>query len=184
MQFRETSLPGAYIVEPDRRVDERGFFARTWCADVYRANGLNPCVAQSSVSLNTRRGTLRGLHYQAAPQEEAKLVRCARGSIFDVIVDLRADSPTYTRWYAVTLTAENGRMLYVPEGCAHGFQTLDDDTEVCYQISVAHAPGLARGIRWDDPTFRIPWPIESPILSDRDRAQPLFERAQPARRAA
>jgi dTDP-4-dehydrorhamnose 3,5-epimerase len=172
--FRETAVAGVWIVEPEPRVDERGFFARTWCAEEFRAHGLNGELAQVSVSYNHRRGTLRGLHYQAAPHAEAKLVRCTRGAIWDVAVDLRPESPTFLRHAAVVLDADNRLALYVPEGCAHGFQTLADASEVLYQMSTAYVPPAARGVRWDDPAFAIPWPPAERIIAARDRAYPDF----------
>jgi dTDP-4-dehydrorhamnose 3,5-epimerase len=174
--FLETPLAGAFLIEPERHEDSRGFFARTWCQREAEAHGVNPRVVQCSISFNARRGTLRGLHYQAAPREEAKLVRCTRGSIHDVIVDLRPASPTRCRHFAATLTSESRRMLYVPEGFAHGFQTLEDDTEVFYQMSEFYAPDCARGVRWNDPAFSIEWPVPEPIMLDRDRAYPDFDR--------
>lgn len=172
MNMTSVSLHGAYVIDLERIVDERGFFARTWCAQEFRSQGLNPNLAQCSLSYNTRRGTLRGMHFQAEPHQEAKLVRCCSGAIYDVILDLRRDSPTYRKWFAVELTAANRRTLYVPEGVAHGFQTLTDETEVLYQISERYRPESARGVRWDDPLFGIEWPIRDPILSERDRAYP------------
>ncbi len=174
MIFTETGLEGAFIVDIERREDERGFFARSWCAEEFGARGLNPRVVQCSVSFNARKGTLRGMHYQAKPYEEAKLVRCTMGSLCDVIVDLRPDSRTYAGHLTAVLTAENRRMLYVPEGFAHGFITLDDETEVLYQISEAYAPGAQRGFRWNDPAFGIAWPAEVRVISDRDRSYPDF----------
>jgi dTDP-4-dehydrorhamnose 3,5-epimerase len=169
-------LAGAVILDLELQHDGRGFFARTWCAREAEASGLNPRLAQASVSYNKRRGTLRGMHYQVSPHEEAKLVRCTRGSIHDVVIDLRAGSSSLGRHFAVTLSAENRRMLYVAEGFAHGFQTLEDDTEVCYQISEFYAPAAARGVRWDDPAFGIEWPLADPILNERDRGYPDFTR--------
>ena len=185
MIFTELNLPGAFIIQTQPHKDDRGSFARTFCRDEFELRGLDPCVAQCSLSRNERAGTLRGLHYQANPFGEVKLVRCGRGAFYDVIVDLRGKSPTYGKWAAVTLSSENGVMLYVPAGFAHGFQTLEDDTEVCYQVSTPYLPELARGIRWDDPTLRITWPTRDPILSDRDRELPLMSElpgAQPATR--
>jgi dTDP-4-dehydrorhamnose 3,5-epimerase len=172
--FTATTLPGAFIIDAERLEDARGFFARTWCERESQARGLNPRIVQCSVSVNKRKGTLRGLHYQAPPHQEAKLVRCTRGSIFDVVVDLRPDSPTYRRHLTVLLSAENGRMVYVPEGCAHGFQTLEDDTEVAYQMSEFYAPESARGVRWDDPAFGIEWPPDDRTIVDRDRTYEPF----------
>jgi len=174
MIFKATPLAGVFVIEPERLGDDRGFFARTWCRKEFEAHGLNPDVVQCNVSWNARRGSVRGLHYQAVPHAEAKLVRCTRGAIWDVAVDLRPGSPTFKRWTAVELTAENHHALYVPEGCAHGFQTLADDSEVFYQMSAAHAPDAERGVRWNDPALAIRWPIETVTLSDRDRALPLL----------
>ena len=165
-------LAGAVVLDLEPRHDSRGFFARTWCVREAEAAGLNPRLAQASVSYNKRRGTLRGMHYQEAPHEEAKLVRCTRGSIYDVVIDLRSGSITFGRHFSITLSAENRRMLYVPEGFAHGFQTLEDDTEVSYQISEFYVPSAARGVRWDDPAFGIEWPLAEPILNERDRSYP------------
>ena len=174
MRFQATPLEGAYFLELDRLEDERGFFARSFCQEEFERQGLKPAIAQCNISWNRKRGTLRGLHYQAAPHEEAKVVRCTRGAIWDVIVDLRASSPTWVRWYAAELNAENRRALYVPEGFAHGFQTLADDSEVLYQMSEFYHPELARGVRWDDPKLGINWPLPDPILSARDRSYSLL----------
>ncbi len=174
MIFHETALPGAWVIEPERFADERGFFARTFCREELAAHGLESEVAQCSVSYNRRRGTLRGMHYQAAPGEEAKLVRCTRGAVFDAVVDLRPGSSTLGRWAAVELSAENRLALYVPPGLGHGFETLVDDCEVFYQMSVPYAPGLARGFAHDDPTVAIPWPLPVAVISERDRALPPF----------
>jgi len=173
MRFTELKIRGAYLIEPERMEDERGFFARTFCQQEFEAQGLSPRLAQSSISFNRQRGTLRGMHYQAAPHEETKLVRCTRGAIFDVVVDLRPASLTFRQWQGVELTAENRRLVYVPPGLGHGFETLADDTEVFYQISEFYYPESSRGVRWDDPTFGIRWPIADPIVSQRDRAFPL-----------
>lgn len=175
MIFRPTPLAGAFVLEPERFADQRGFFARTFCRRELEEQGLEPAVAQASVSYNRRRGTLRGLHFQVAPHEEVKLVRVSRGAIFDAIVDLRPGSPTFQRCFTVELTAENGLQLYVPRGFAHGFQTLADDTEVCYQISTFYAPEAARGYRWDDPAFQIPWPEPVTVMSEKDRNLPFFD---------
>jgi dTDP-4-dehydrorhamnose 3,5-epimerase len=174
LKFTQSPLPGAYVVEIEPIEDERGSFARTWCRREFRTLGLNTLVEQTGTSLNLRKGTLRGMHYQAVPHEEVKLVRCTRGAIYDVIVDLRIDSPSFCRWFAQELTPDNGKMLYVPGGFAHGFQTLVDQSEVSYQISEAYRPELARGVRWNDPVFRIEWPISDPILSERDGNFPDF----------
>jgi dTDP-4-dehydrorhamnose 3,5-epimerase len=175
VKFSETELRGAYLVELEPHRDERGFFARTWCREEFAAHGLNPNLAQASTSFNLRRGTLRGLHYQDEPFPEAKLVRCTRGRIYDVIVDIRPQSETYRRWLAFELTADNLLMLYVPEGFAHGFQTLEDNTEVFYQISESYHPECSRGILWNDPAFDFRWPIEERVMSERDRAFPFFK---------
>jgi dTDP-4-dehydrorhamnose 3,5-epimerase len=175
VRFLETELPGVFIIEPDRVEDERGFFARSWCSAEFASRGLNTSVVQCNVSHNKRRGTLRGMHYQEAPHEEAKLVRCTRGAIFDVVVDLRPDSPTQLQWLGVELSAENYRMLYVPERFAHGFQTLADETDVFYQMSAAYHPASGRGLRWNDPALRIRWPIAAPIVSSRDASYPLLQ---------
>jgi dTDP-4-dehydrorhamnose 3,5-epimerase len=168
-------IAGAYLIDPERFEDERGFFARTWCPREFEKHGLNPRLAQCSISFNKAPWTLRGMHRQVAPHEEAKVVRCTRGAIFDVVLDLRTSSPTYLQWRGIELTAENRRMLYIPEGCAHGFQTLESDSEVLYQISEFHHPESARGVRWDDPTFGIRWPSQPSVVSERDRTYPLFQ---------
>lgn len=178
MIFQETPLAGAWVLEPERIEDERGFFARTWCRRDFAARGLDPAIAQCSVSFNHRRGTLRGLHFQAPPQEEVKLVRVTRGAVWDVIVDLRPESPTFRKYFSLILSAENRHELYIPKGMAHGFQTLEDGTEVFYQISEFYAPELVRGYRWDDPVFAIPWPETVTVMSDKDRNLPLFAEAE------
>jgi dTDP-4-dehydrorhamnose 3,5-epimerase len=174
MIFSKASLEGAFIIEPQPVEDERGFFARAWCQREYEAQGLNPRLVQCSISFNKKRGTLRGMHYQVKPYEEAKLVRCTRGAIYDVIIDLRSDSSTFKQWMTVELTADNRRMLYVPEGFAHGFQTLEDNTEVFYQMSEFYERQSARGVRWNDPAFGIPWPADELIISARDQSYPDF----------
>jgi dTDP-4-dehydrorhamnose 3,5-epimerase len=174
MIFTETKLKGAYVLDPERREDHRGFFARTWCRREAEALGLNPNVVQINTTLSIRKGTVRGMHYQLAPYEEVKVVRCTRGALFDVIVDLRPESPTYTQWFSVELTADNRRMLYVPEGFAHGSQTLTDDTELFYQASQFYAPDFARGLRFDDPLFDIEWPLQVEVISDADRSWPDY----------
>lgn len=174
MKFIEAALPGAFIIEPEPLEDERGFFARTFCAHEFERQGLNLRLVQCSISYNRLKGTLRGMHYQSSPHTEAKLVRCTRGAIYDVIVDLRLESPGYRRWSAVELTAENRRALYIPDGFAHGFQTLDNDTEVLYQMSEFFHPESARGVRWDDPAFHIEWPEAMRIISPKDLAYPNF----------
>jgi dTDP-4-dehydrorhamnose 3,5-epimerase len=174
MTFSETRLKGVFEVYPEPRIDERGLFARTWCQREFESNGLNPQIAQCSVSFNHAKGTLRGMHYQVAPWQEAKLVRCTRGAIYDVAVDLRRDSPTFKSWVALRLTAENRAMLYVPEGCGHGFLTLEDKCEVFYQISEFYSSDHGRGVRWNDPAFGIEWPGEVVVISERDRSYPDF----------
>jgi dTDP-4-dehydrorhamnose 3,5-epimerase len=178
VRFTATALAGAFVIELDRVEDERGFFARSWCAREFAAHGLDPRLVQCNVSHNSRRGTLRGLHYQVAPHAEAKLVRCTAGALFDAIVDLRPNSPTRYQWIGIELSSENHRMVYVPEGFAHGFQTLTDGSEVLYQMSAEFHPLSARGIRWNDPAVGIKWPIADAILSPRDAAYPLVEFAR------
>ena len=175
MTFLETRIKGVFEVHPELLADERGFFARTWCRKECAAAGLNPAVVQCNVSFNAQQGTLRGLHYQDAPHQEAKLVRCTRGAIYDVAIDLRRDSPTFRQWTAANLTAENRHMLYIPEGCGHGFLTLEDDTEIFYQMSEFYAPGYGRGARWNDPAFGIAWPRAIELISERDRTYPDFQ---------
>ena len=169
MIFTETKLKGVFVIEPERLEDERGFFARTWCQREFEAHGLNQRLVQCSISFNKRKGTLRGMHYQVAPYEEARLVRCTMGAIYDVALDLRPASSTFKQWVAVELTSENRRMLYIPEGLAHGFQTLEDNTEVFYQMSEFYHPECAKGVRWDDLAFRIVWPSDVIVISDKDR---------------
>jgi dTDP-4-dehydrorhamnose 3,5-epimerase len=172
-----TRLPGAFVVEMERREDERGYFARTWCRREFAEVGVETEVAQCNVSYNRQRGTLRGMHWQAAPHAEAKLVRCTRGSIWDVIIDLRPESPCYTAHFAVELSAASGQALFVPRGMAHGFVTLEDDTEVFYQMSDFYEPDAGRGVRWNDPAFGIRWPVADPILHPRDANYADFVRA-------
>jgi len=174
MIFRELEIPGAYLLEPERREDRRGFFARTYCRHELEARGLDPTVVQCHIVVNHQRGTVRGMHYQAPPYEEIKLVRCTRGAIWDVILDLRADSTTFTRHVGVELTAGNRLSLYIPAGLAHGFQTLEDETEVFYQMSEFSHPECARGVRWNDPAFEIEWPIPISVISERDLTFPDF----------
>jgi len=168
MKFIETQLKDAYIIEIEPIEDERGFFARSWCQNEFVKHNLNPNLVQCNISFNHKQGTLRGMHYQEKPHEEAKLIRCTKGAIYDVIIDLRQQSLTFKQWIAVELTADNHKMLYVPEGMAHGFQTLCDNTEVFYQMSEFYHPECARGIRWDDKTFDITWPKIPFCLSERD----------------
>jgi dTDP-4-dehydrorhamnose 3,5-epimerase len=174
MIFTETELPGAFIIEPELIEDERGFFALLWSREEFSRRGLNELFVQANTSFNKRRGTLRGLHFQVEPNQEAKLVRCTAGAIYDVIADLRTGSPTFRRWIGVELTSRNHLMLYVPQGFAHGFQTLEDDTEIAYQISEYYHPESASGVRWDDPTLSVRWPLPVRVLSERDRELPLL----------
>jgi len=175
MIFRETELPGAFVIEVQILGDDRGFFGRSFCRNEFAERGLNPDVAQCNISFNRDAGTLRGMHYQRAPHAEEKLVRCTRGGLYDVIVDLRRKSPTFKQWVAVELTEDNCRMLYIPRGFAHGFQTLVDNTEILYQMSEFYHPESACGVRWNDPAFRIQWPAKGQaILSDRDRSWPDY----------
>jgi dTDP-4-dehydrorhamnose 3,5-epimerase len=173
--FEETKLVGAFVVDLERREDSRGFFARTWCADEFAEHGLTNGVVQANMSWNPRQGTLRGMHFQHPPHAEAKLVRCTRGAVFDVIIDLRPDSATYKQWLGVELNADNRRALFVPEGFAHGFQTLVPDCEVTYQVSEFYTPGAEGGVRWNDPAFGIDWPDPAnAFLSEKDRSWPDF----------
>jgi dTDP-4-dehydrorhamnose 3,5-epimerase len=172
--FCESKLSGVYEIRLESKSDERGFFARSWCRNEFERHGLNPRLAQCNVSFNTRKGTLRGIHYQATPHEEAKLVRCTRGAAYDVVVDLRPGSPTFKQWIGVILTGAERNMIYVPEGCGHGFLTLQDETEVFYQISEFYDPESARGVRWDDREFGIAWPVPVASISERDRTFPDF----------
>ncbi len=174
MLFTELQLKGAYLIQIEEKSDDRGFFARSWCQNEFKRQGLNPKLVQCNISFNKFEGTLRGMHYQVAPYEEAKLVRCTMGAIYDVIIDLRPKSITFKKWIAVELTAENRYTLYVSEGFSHGFQTLSDNTEVFYQMSEFYHPECARGIRWNDSMIGIKWPIENPILSERDKSYKDF----------
>lgn len=176
LKFVPTGLSGVVLVEMQCQEDERGFFARTFCRNEFDAQGLDPSVAQCNLSFNRRRGIVRGMHFQAAPHEEAKLVRCVRGAIYDVVVDLRGSSSTFLQWRGFDLTAQNRHALYVPKGFAHGFQTIEDDTEVLYQMSTVYVPAASRGVRWNDPAFEIRWPISDIVTSDRDRSYPDFKR--------
>ena len=172
MIFTQTSLGGVFCVDVERHEDQRGSFARTFCQHEFAAHGLPVNFVQSNISCNTRRGILRGMHFQADPHPEGKLVRCTRGAIWDVVIDLRSGSPSYRRWIGVELNEKNARALYIPEGCAHGFQTLTDDSEVLYLMSEFYYPELARGVRWNDPAFGIEWPIADAFLSERDASYP------------
>ena len=174
MIFVETSLPGAFLVEPEPLADNRGYFARTWCQREFAARGLTAKVAQCNISFSAKKGTLRGMHFQAPPYQEAKLIRCVAGSIYDVIIDLRRASPDFGRHTAVILRARESRSLFVPEGFAHGFQTLENETEVLYQMSEYYVRESARGVRWDDPAFGIEWPADTRIISEKDRGYPDF----------
>ena len=176
MIFTPTALAGVWIIDPEPVADERGMFARTWCAREFAEHGLNAQIAQCNVSFNHRRGTVRGMHYQLAPHQEAKLVRCTAGAIFDVALDVRPGSPTWGQHVGVTLCAGERRMLYIAEGCAHGFQTLEDGSEVFYQMSEFYAPELGRGVRWDDPAFGIVWPEPVTMINERDRSYPDVSR--------
>ena len=176
MKFAPTTLPGAWLIDIERLEDDRGFFARTFCQEEFRERGLRSSFVQSNLSSNSRKGTLRGMHFQAKPHEEAKVVCCTRGAAYDVIVDLRRDSPAFGRWQAFELDERNRRMVYIPEGVAHGFQALEDGTDLLYLMSQAHHPDLGRGVRWNDPAFGIDWPLREPIVSPRDAAWPDFAR--------
>jgi dTDP-4-dehydrorhamnose 3,5-epimerase len=175
MIFQETNLHGVFEIRLEPYGDERGFFARSWCRREFDSHGLNSAIAQCNVSFNEKKGTLRGMHYQAEPYPEAKLVRCTQGAIYDVVVDLRPGSHTRKHWVSVVLTASDRNMIYVPEGCGHGFLTLEDQTEVFYQMSEFYHPELSRGVRWNDPAFQINWPAQPAVISDRDQALPDFE---------
>lgn len=174
MKFTGLEIPGSFLIDLEPFVDDRGFFARAWCADEFAAAGIDAAFVQANIGRNKHRGTLRGLHYQEAPHAEAKLVRCTRGAVYDVLVDLRPESPTYRAWFGSELSAENHRMLFVPEGCAHGYQSLTDDAEVYYQVSSRYAPGAERGIRYDDPAIGVRWPLPISNISPKDRAWPLL----------
>jgi dTDP-4-dehydrorhamnose 3,5-epimerase len=185
MKFRETPLKGAYVIELEQKTDERGYFARSWCARELEEHGLETRLAQCNISHNHLRGTLRGMHYQLPPHAETKFVRCTRGALYDVIIDLRPDSPTFLGWYGETLTPENGHMMYIPRGFAHGFLTLSPDTDIFYHMSEFYAPGAGRAVRWNDPMFAIDWPDDVRVISERDRDLPnsspdRFQREQHA----
>ena len=175
MKFSETKIKGAFLIELECRQDNRGYFARSWCAAEYDAHGLNSKLAQINIAFSTKRATLRGMHYQLPPYQEAKTVRCTRGSILDVVVDLRSDSATHKQWAAFELTPDNQRILYIPEGCAHGYQTLQDETEIEYLTTVPYAPQSARGVRFDDVAFSINWPLPPSLISDADRGWPDYK---------
>jgi dTDP-4-dehydrorhamnose 3,5-epimerase len=175
MIFLKTKIPGVFEIHIEAKPDDRGFFARTWCQQEFEAQGLSGRLVQCNLSFNTRKGTLRGMHYQTAPHEEAKLIRCTKGAIYDVVLDLRQQSSTFKDWIAVVLTSEKRNLVYVPEGCAHGFLTLEDQSEVSYQMSELWKNESARGVRWNDPAFHIRWPEKVEVISDRDRTYPDFE---------
>ncbi len=179
MIFQETKLGGAYLIDLNQMTDQRGFFARSWCEREFKEHGLDHPVVQANISFNRKKGTMRGLHYQVAPYRETKLVRCTRGAIFDVIVDLRPESPTYCEWIGAELTEDNRRMLFVPEGFAHGYETLEDGTEVMYQVSEFYTPGAERGARYNDPAFRVEWPLKVDVISEKDAAWPDFRKSAP-----
>jgi dTDP-4-dehydrorhamnose 3,5-epimerase len=179
MHFRETAVAGAWIIDPSPHRDDRGRFMRAWCAREFEEHGIHFLPVQANMQFSLRKGTVRGLHLQSAPALEAKLVRCTRGAVFDVTLDLRPESPSYGEWSSVELTAENGRMLYVPEHCAHGFQSLEENSEVLYLTSAFYAPESCRGVRFDDPAFGIEWPLPATALSDQDRNWPLAESQGP-----
>ncbi len=174
MIFQETPIPGAFIVDLEKHEDERGYFGRVWCSREFKGHDLNPNLAQANVSFNRKRGTMRGLHHQLPPHAETKLFKCTGGSIYDVIVDLREDSPKYCTWYGVELSAEKERCLYVPEGCAHGYLALTDGTKILYYTSEDYSPELERGIRYDDPLFDIKWPVRISVVSEKDRSWPDY----------
>jgi dTDP-4-dehydrorhamnose 3,5-epimerase len=174
MIFKKARIPGVYFLEPERLTDERGFFARMWCQAEFTEHGIDPQIVQCNLSFNPHKGTMRGMHYQRAPREETKIVRCTMGAIFDVALDLRRDSATFKQWVGAPLTAENREMLVIPPGCAHGYLTLTDNTEVFYQMSVSYAPTHGAGVRWNDPAFGIRWPSDVTLIADRDRDYPDF----------
>jgi len=174
MIFRETKLRGSFIIELERLEDQRGFFARGWCKKEFESHGVKSSLVQANISMNKERGTLRGMHYQTSPYIETKLVRCTRGSVYDVIVDLRQDSSTYKQWLGVKLTSDNYRMLYVPKGFAHGYQTLEDNTELFYHVSEFYTPTAERGVRYNDSAFAISWPLEVQVISDKDKSWPDY----------
>lgn len=175
MKFLETSIKGVFEISITPMTDERGFFARTWCKKEFQELGLETTLVQCSISFNAKKGTLRGMHFQASPFEETKVVRCTQGAIYDVVLDLRRESPSYRKWIAATLTAEERNMIYVPKGCAHGFLTLSDNTEVFYQMTQVFDATSTRGVRWNDPAFNIAWPDKVEVISERDRTYPDYK---------
>jgi dTDP-4-dehydrorhamnose 3,5-epimerase len=176
MHFKDTDVAGAKVIDPSPHQDDRGRFMRAWCTREFAEHGVNFLPVQANMGFSVRKGTVRGMHFQQAPALEAKLVRCTRGSMFDVALDVRPESPSYGKWYGAELSAENGRMLYVPEGCAHGYQTLEERTEMYYMTSEFYTPSAARGVRFDDPAFGIRWPLSVTVVSEQDRNWPLIER--------
>lgn len=174
MRFDETLIKGAYIIDIEPIVDERGFFSRTFCQDEFESRSLCSTFVQCNISYNYKKGTVRGMHYQSAPHEEVKVVSCTQGSMYDVIIDLRPDSASYLKWFSVELTTANKKMFYIPAGCAHGFQTLEDDTQVFYQMGNRFEPSAAKGICWNDPMFNIHWPLDCELISEKDRSYERF----------
>ena len=177
MIFTETKLQGAYVIEIKQITDDRGFFGRSWCQKEMEDHGLNGNVVQSNTSLSKLKGTIRGMHYQKPPYEETKLIRCTKGAIYDVIVDLRKDSPTFMQWFGIELTEDNYKMVYVPENFAHGFVTLKDNSEVTYLVTQFYTPGSEGGLRYDDPQLNIQWPIDIKVVSEKDKSQPDFNKS-------
>lgn len=175
MKFIETPLKGAYVVELEKRGDERGFFARSFCVDEFKERGLNPTVLQANISGSTKKGTLRGLHYQTAPMAEVKFIRCMKGAVFDVLVDVRPDSPTFKKWYGIELSVDNQKAVYIPEGFAHGHQTLQFDSQIMYMVSQVYSPEHERGIRYNDPAIGVLWPLVPTVMSGKDKAWPDFK---------
>jgi len=176
MRFTSTGIAGAWVIDPDPREDERGRFLRAWCAKAFSDQGIEFTPVQANLGFSVRKGTVRGMHFQESPAVEAKLIRCTRGAMFDVVVDRRPESPSYGKWFGLELTPENARMLFVPERCAHGYQTLQDRTEMYYMASAYYAPAAASGLRFDDPAFGVQWPLAATVLSEQDRNWPLIER--------
>ncbi len=174
MKFIETPLKGAYVVELEKREDERGFFARAFCVDEFAAHGLNTTVKQSNLSGSAQKGTTRGLHYQVSPMGEVKFIRCIKGAVFDVLVDMRPESSTYKQWFGLELSADNQKAIYIPEGFAHGHQTLEDDSQIMYLTSQVYSPEHERGVRWDDPAIHVQWPLTPTVVSDKDQTWPLI----------
>jgi len=175
MIFKKTKLTGAFVIEIEKKYDERGFFARSWDRKIFAENGLNDNLVQCNISFNRKKGTVRGMHYQVAPYQEAKLVRCTRGSVYEVILDLRKNSSTFKQWEAVELHSDEHKMLYIPVDCALGFQTLEDNTEIFYQMSQFYTPEFSRGVRWNDPMFKIIWPYNVTVISEKDRSFSSFD---------